>query len=155
MRVYLVQHGEAVAKDVDPARPLSDKGKSDVQGVAAFLSAAGIRVERVVHSGKTRAKQTAELFAGKLSPGGVVEAMEGLNPKDSAEQLAEVMASMSADLLVAGHQPFMGAFASRLLTGQADVLAIAYRPGSVVCLERDEEGRWALQWMVRPELLGE
>ena len=155
MRVYLVQHGEAVAKDVDPERPLSDNGKSDVQGMAAFLSTAGVRVERVVHSGKTRAKQTAELLAGKLSPGGVVEAMEGLNPKDSGEQLAGVIASTSADLLVAGHQPFMGSFASRLLTGQADVLTVAFRPGSVACFQRDEEGGWALQWMVRPELLGE
>jgi hypothetical protein len=36
MRVYLVQHGEAVAKDVDAERPLTEKGAEDVKKVAEF-----------------------------------------------------------------------------------------------------------------------
>ena len=154
MRGYLVQHGEALTKDVNPDRPLSAKGESDVQSIGVALAAAGVRVGRVLHSGKTRARQSAELLAGELGPGIDVEAMEGLNPKDSGEHLAEAIASMSSDLLVAGHQPFMGRFVSRLLSGEEDRLAVAFKPGSVVCLERDQEGGWALQWMVRPELVG-
>ena len=30
MRLYLVQHGEAVAKEVDPDRPLSEHGREDI-----------------------------------------------------------------------------------------------------------------------------
>jgi len=30
MRVYLVQHGEAVSKEENPDRPLSEKGAADV-----------------------------------------------------------------------------------------------------------------------------
>ena len=71
MRLYLVQHGEALPKQVDPERPLSERGRSDVARVADFLKGAGIRVTRVAHSGKTRARQTAELLASfvrRLAP---------------------------------------------------------------------------------------
>ena len=37
MSVYLVQHGDSVSKDVDLARPLSEKGRRDVEKVADFL----------------------------------------------------------------------------------------------------------------------
>ena len=69
MRLYLVQHGEAVPEDADPSRPLSETGNRDVARVAAFLATADIRVSRVLHSGKLRAGQTAELCAAKLAPG--------------------------------------------------------------------------------------
>ena len=61
VRLYLAQHGEALPKEIDPNRPLSDKGHSSVKGLAALLGRARVEVAKVVHSGKTRAKQTAEL----------------------------------------------------------------------------------------------
>ncbi len=153
MKIYLTQHGDALAKEVDPDRPLSDQGQADVGRVANFLAVTGITIAQVRHSGKTRARQSAELLAARLAPAAVVEAMEGLGPKNSGDELAKVVAAMSDDLLVAGHQPFMGRFVSRLLSGRADPPMVSYRPGSVVCLERDQEGAWTLQWMVRPELI--
>ena len=155
MNIYLTQHGDALAKEIDPDRPLSEQGKTHVASVAKFLAASGITVGRVRHSGKTRARQTAELLAARLGPTAVVEPMEGLGPKDSGDELMKVLDAMSEDLLVAGHQPFMGRVVSRLLTGRGEPPVVVYRPGSIVCLARDEERRWTLQWMIRPELLGE
>src|SRR5688500_9788627 len=63
MRLYLVQHGEAVPEQVDPQRPLSEAGRRDVQAMARLLAGAGIRPTRIVHSGKRRAQETAELLA--------------------------------------------------------------------------------------------
>ena len=34
MRVYLVQHGEAESKDVEPQRPLTDRGRQVTQRMA-------------------------------------------------------------------------------------------------------------------------
>lgn len=155
MKVYLVQHGDAVAKEVDPERPLSGRGRGDVARVAAFLASAGVGAARVIHSGKTRARQTAEQLAERLAPGGEAQALEGLNPKDSGERLSDEIAAAQGDLLVAGHQPFMGRFAARLLTGSEEGMSVDYRPGTVVCLERSENGVWRLGWMVRPDLLPE
>jgi len=155
MKVYLVQHGDAVAKEVDPDRPLSEGGRADVARVAAFLAAAGVGAARVIHSGKTRARQTAEQLAERLAPGIAPQAVEGLNPKDSGERLSDEIASAQGDLLVAGHQPFMGRFAARLLSGSEEGMSVDYRPGTVVCLAQDEKGGWRLVWMVRPDLVPE
>ena len=51
MQLLLVQHGEACAKDVDPDRPLTDRGAADVDRLAAFLGDAGVRVGRVFVGG--------------------------------------------------------------------------------------------------------
>ena len=63
MRLYLVQHGDAIPERVDPERPLSAKGRRDVEAVARLLASAGTRAVRVAHSGKLRAQQTAEVLA--------------------------------------------------------------------------------------------
>jgi hypothetical protein len=31
---------------------------------------------------------------------------------------------------------------------------VAFRPGTVACLERDGDGNWLLQWLLRPGLAG-
>ncbi len=164
MRVYLVQHAEAVPADENPDRPLSEKGRNDARRVASFL-ARSVRVGRVIHSPKTRARDTAVLLAQALGPGGVVEeAASGLAPDDSVEFAADFIAGSSDDTMVVGHLPFMGRLAAYLVAGSEDADVVAFRPGTVACLERtdgedaehgeDGEGDWAVAWMVRPGLLG-
>ncbi len=155
MRVYLVQHADAVPAEDNADRPLSDNGRTDVQRVASFL-ARSVRVGRIIHSPKTRARDPAVLLAQVLGPGGVVEeAPSGLAPNDATDALAGAIAGWSEDAIVVGHLPFMGRLASRLVAGSEEANVAAFQPGTVVCLERaDDDGGWALAWMVRPELLG-
>ncbi len=164
MRVYLVQHAEAVPADENPDRPLSEKGRNDARRVASFL-ARSVRVGRVIHSPKTRARDTAVLLAQALGPGGVVEeAASGLAPDDSVEVAADVIAGWPEDTMVVGHLPFMGRLAAYLVAGSEDADVVAFQPGTVACLERadgedaedgkDGAGDWAVAWMVRPGLLG-
>ncbi|MES9849230.1 MAG: histidine phosphatase family protein, partial [Candidatus Thiodiazotropha sp.] len=68
MKLYLVQHGEACKKEVDPDRPLTDRGREDIDRLATFLKQAGIRPDRVVHSGKLRAMQTAGRLTDAIAP---------------------------------------------------------------------------------------
>jgi phosphohistidine phosphatase len=147
MRLYLVQHGEAEAKEVDPERPLSPQGEADVGRLAEFLRGREAPV-RVLHSGKTRARQTAEILAAAL--GGEVAATGGIAPNDPVEVWAADLDGLAGDTMVVGHLPFMARAVSWLLTGRDDPL-VAYQPGSVVCLERSEQV-WTLAWMLRPEL---
>ncbi|MGH8701891.1 MAG: phosphohistidine phosphatase SixA [Burkholderiales bacterium] len=153
MRVYLVQHGEAHAEEVSPERELTPRGRSDVERIAALLANGGVRVAKVCHSGKTRARQTAELLAARLAPGVTSEALAGINPNDPVESLADRLRGWSEDALVAGHQPFMGKLVALLIAGRSEPPVVAYQQGSVVCLERNAEGRWVLVWMVRPEFV--
>ena len=39
MYLYLVQHGAAVSKEIDPERPLSQEGRAEVRKVASYLAA--------------------------------------------------------------------------------------------------------------------
>jgi phosphohistidine phosphatase len=151
MRLYLVQHGHALSKDVDPDRPLSDAGRGDVERVAAFLARSGLRVDTVVHSGKTRARQTAEILAAAVSDQRI-ESREGLNPNDPVGPLMEAAETWTVDTMLVGHLPFMAELASRLVGADADPGVASFQPGSVVCLERAQGGRWTIAWMLRPEL---
>jgi phosphohistidine phosphatase len=153
MRVYLVQHGEAHPEEVSPERELTPRGRGDVERIGALLANGGVQVANAYHSGKTRARQTAELLAARLAPGVGAEALAGINPNDPVESLADRLRGWSEDALVAGHQPFMGKLVAFLLAGRSEPPVVAYQPGSVVCLERDAQGRWVLVWMLRPELL--
>lgn len=155
MHLYLAQHGLAVPEDVDPNRPLSEPGRTDIQRLAARLGRAGIVVEQVLHSGKTRAAQTAEILAEPLLAGGAPQARGGLKPNDPVEALASEIADWSADTLIVGHLPFVGRLASHLLVGDANQPLLTFQPGSLACLERDADGHWRLAWMLRPEFLAE
>lgn len=153
MRIYLTQHGLAVPKDVDPDRPLSEQGRQDVRRLADFLRNAGIQVDQVLHSGKTRAEQTAVMLSESLLPNGQPQARAGLGPNDPLETLSSEIAFWSADTLIVGHLPFLGRLASLLLASDPDRAMIAFQPGSMTCLEEDADRRWVMVWMIRPELL--
>ncbi len=153
MRIYLSQHGRALAKDVDSDRPLSDQGREDMRRLAEFLDKAGIRVGQVLHSGKTRAEQTAAILAEALLPTGEPQAHAGLGPKDPLEKVSPEIDFWSVDTLIVGHLPYLGRLASLLLASDPDRPLLAFQPGSMACLEKDEEGQWVLAWMLRPELL--
>ena len=152
MKLILVQHGEALPKEADPDRPLSAQGRDDVGRVAGLLAQRNVRAERVFHSGKTRARETADALAAVLSRGGAATSIAGIDPNDPVEAFAKSVCDWKEDTVVVGHQPFMGRLVSLLLTGDPAIKTVAFAPGSVACLERNENGACALNWMIRPEL---
>jgi phosphohistidine phosphatase len=121
--------------------------------MAGFLSSAGIHVAQVIHSGKLRARQTAEILAQTVQPREPPAAHEGLAPNDPVMPFADLVATWSEDSLVVGHLPFMARAVCLLLTGDEEHAVVGFRPGGLVCLEREEDGPWSLAWMLRPELL--
>ena len=149
MRLYLAQHADALSKDENPERPLSEKGVADAVRMAAFLETAGITVDEVVHSGKKRAEETAGILANAVWPGKSTLEMEGLNPNDSTDHLRHAAQAAGGDILAVGHLPFMERMVSRLLSGAEDRLHIGFVTGSIVCLERDPSSPdiWRLIWM--------
>lgn len=153
MKLYLVQHGEACAKDVDPERPLTDQGRKDIDRLAEFLKRADIQVKRAIHSEKLRAIQTAELLANAIAPEVELEASGLINPNDNPKAFNWQSESWDRDTLVVGHLPFMAKLVSHLLIDDENVLIAAYQPGSIVCLEHNDELQWQISWMIRPELL--
>ncbi|MFH0932757.1 MAG: phosphohistidine phosphatase SixA [Nitrospirota bacterium] len=153
MFLYLVQHGEAKREEEDPLRPLSDKGIEDVQRVASYISRLNVEVKEVFHSGKVRAKQTAELLSDTMRIAKGVSQTDGLAPLDDPELWAERLKGKKESLMLVGHLPHLGKLSSLLLSGDKDKNIIAFKMGGIVCLKRDEVGMWSLQWMITSEIL--
>ena len=152
MRLYLVQHGQAFPAAEHPDRSLTDQGRREVATVATLLARRQPPVSRIIHSGKTRARQTAELLADHLTPGQPVEPAAGLDPDDPVEPWVAAANGWTEDRLLVGHQPFLGKLVSRLVLGEERAL-VDYRPGTVVCLEPTGAGDWRIVGMFGPALL--
>ena len=152
MKLYLMQHGEAKTKEENPERPLTERGKGDVEGVTAFITHARIQIDQIRHSGKRRAEDTANIVARHLRAQEAVVAVSDMNPNDDVEPLAEALYSEKQSVMLVGHLPFLGRLASYLLTGNAEQTLIQFHMGGIVCLERQEEN-WIIRWMVVPALI--
>ncbi len=144
MRLYLVQHGDALTKDVDPERRLSDQGRADIARLVAWLLTNEVAVSRICHSGKTRARQTAELLGSVLEDGGEILSAEGLGPNDPPEVFLQRLQNVGEDTLIASHLPFVARVVSQAVTGSPDQQLIGFRPGSIAVVELDESGSWHL-----------
>ena len=153
MKLYLVQHGEACTKEENPDRPLTRKGKEDIARLAAFIGNAGIEVGRVIHSGKLRAQQTAEILCQCMAPGVELETSSQINPNDPPRIFDWQSGEQDMDRLVVGHLPFLARLVSLLLIENDERILVAFSPGSMVCLDLDSGGQGLIRWMLRPELL--
>jgi phosphohistidine phosphatase len=153
MLLYLVQHGDAKREEEDPSRPLSDKGREDVKKVASYVSRLTIEVDEVLRSGKLRAKQTAELLAEKLKIAKGVSETDGMAPLDDPGLWAERLKARTNSLMLVGHLPHLARLSALLLCGDMGKNPIAFKMGGIVCLRRDDGGKWSLQWMITPEIV--
>ena len=149
MSVYLVQHGQAKTEDEDPERSLTDRGVDDAGRVARLsVDRLGVRAGLIFHSGRTRARQTAEIWGRLL--GVAVEQGDALAPNDDPATWAERLAGDADGLILVGHLPHLGRLAALLLTGDSDDTVISFRPGGLVGLERAGTG-WAVSVVLPPE----
>lgn len=152
MRVYLVQHAEAVPDDLDPEQPLTPAGRETARRVSRWLAATGrARPAEILHSTKARAKQTAEIFARALATPPLRE-VSGLGPADDVGPAAEAVKSAPGDLMLVGHLPHLNRLASFLVSGDAAADVVRFRNAGVICLER-QGTQWAILWAVVPELV--
>lgn len=154
MFLYLIQHGEAVAKEEDPERPLSSIGVANVNQIAGYAAeSCGVAVGTgIYHSGKLRARQTAEIIAAALKLPGP-EQNDGLKPMDDPVIWQNRLVESSQDQILVGHLPYMSRLVSLLLCGDPERGVVWFRMGGIVALQRGEDGIWMLRWMVVPDII--
>ena len=152
--LYLVQHGEAAKETEDPARPLTERGRQEVTRVARTAARLGLEVAVIAHSGKLRAKQTAELLAAALRPTPSLVERAGLGPNDDPQGAGHLAEQASVPTMLVGHLPHLSRLASLLLVGDPAREIIAFHMGGIVCLSR-QEGQWRLHWALTPQLTAE
>jgi phosphohistidine phosphatase len=153
VRVYLVQHGQSKSEEEDPQRRLTSQGIDEVQKIADFLRPLQLGLDAVWHSDKARAQQTAELLAPAVSARDRVVQREGLGPKDPAAPTKQVLEEAGGDVMIVGHLPFLSNLAALMITGSEANETVRFQFGCVVCIERDQNGKWKVAWMITPALV--
>jgi len=151
MFIYLVQHAEAKREEEDPSRPLSEKGMEDLNRVAFHVSKLNLKIDKIFHSTKLRAKQTAEVLSEYLRPIQGMSEVDGLSPLDNPDIWAGRLKDVPGDIVFAGHLPHLGRLGSLLLCGNAEKNALSFKNAGIICLKREETGAWSLQWMLTPD----
>ena len=152
LRLYLAHHGDAVGPGVDIRRPLSDVGRMDTERVAAVAAARGAKPIVIWHSGKLRAKQTAEIFWRACNPLAEFGAARDLQPEDSPAWIADRLRFEARDILIAGHYPHLPRL---LMLLASDAAAGAFPQHGVVALSTENDGQtWTEDWRVESHLGG-
>ncbi|MGD8369413.1 MAG: phosphohistidine phosphatase SixA [Desulfobacterales bacterium] len=152
MAIYLVQHGKNEPKDVDPEKGLSREGRAEVERIANVAAGYEVVVDRIFHSGKKRALQTAEIMAAALAPRHGVDARKGIDPLDDVASVAGQL-DPSTNIMLVGHLPFMERLAAYLVSGTADRPVFKFQNGGIVCIDRHDDGDfWVIRWTLMPNI---
>jgi len=152
MTLYLVQHGQSLPKDVDPDQALSEAGVAETERIAGVARDYQINIGHILHSVKTRARKTADIFASTLNPSGGVKEVEGLKPMDDVAAFAADLSPDTNTMLV-GHLPFMERMTSYLVTGSIDQPVFKFQNSGIVCLDQDPDTKsWIIIWTLMPHI---
>ncbi len=151
MALYLVQHGKSRSKEEDPEQSLSPEGEAETRRIAEVARGYAVSVEKIFHSVKKRARQTAEIFSGALSPPSGIQEKEGLKALDDVRAAAESIDNEGNTMLV-GHLPFMSRLTSFLITENEELPVLAFQNSGIVCLDKTENGQWQIKWTLMPHI---
>jgi phosphohistidine phosphatase len=153
MKLYLIQHGEAKPEAEDPERSLTARGEKEIVAISKMAGSLRIRPSKVYHSGKLRAKQTAEIIASALKiSDSLVQPAQGLNPNDDIHAWVERISKENEDLMLVGHLPFLEKLTSFLLCGDENARLLLFRYGAIVCFDQKGDKGWAVRWILTPEM---
>ena len=152
MALFLVQHGKSLPKDKDPKKGLSQEGVAETESIAQVANGYEVRVSKIIHSGKTRTRQTAEIFEAALKLSGGIREGSGLNPLDDVTVFAKTIDD-TEDIMLVGHLPFMERLAAYLITGSIEKPVFKFQNSGIVCLDKDPNTEsWVIKWTLMPHI---
>lgn len=150
MKIYFLRHGEADWPDwekPDDERPLTKKGRKEMEKVAEFLRELDPKISLMLSSPLPRALQTAEIAADYLRV--QLKKEPALGKGFDLEKLrALVKREKGNDLMLVGHEPNFSE-AIRELTGGN----IKLSKGGVAAVDLEDDltnGR--LIWLIPPKI---
>lgn len=169
MRLYVMRHGSAVdAEDWDGeefARPLTNEGRAELQGVTQGLRWLDPKIDGVVTSPLTRARETAESVAQAL--GAPLQIDSALAPGSDLNAISPLLFSARElqGILIVGHEPDLSELIGLLIAGHS-LARVAMKKGaccrldlpSLAKLEHERDvrkvaGRATLRWqLTAPQL---
>ena len=144
--IYLVHHADALPPSEDAQRPLSGVGRAHADLLASRAAALGVAPDVIWHSGKLRARQTAEAFLRACNPLAEFSAIRGMQPADPPTWIRDHILREARAVMLVGHMPHLPRLFTLLVTGAEDPL-LEFPAHGMVAIEiaagKGEE-RWRL-----------
>ena len=147
MAYYFVQHGKTNDKSVDPLCGLSEVGIQETRDIATKVQPRIYKLNQICHSGKRRARETAEIFANAFGLDERVYKIDGINPMDDVKSFALVLPD---DTLIVSHLPFLERLTNYLVGGDQMLKTnvVDYQNAHVVCLEKNMHTGFQVAWVI-------
>lgn len=157
MKLVIIRHGpagdrrqwEAKGRD-DRTRPLTPKGRKQMQRVAAGLARLVPGLQLLATSPWARAAESAQIVASEY--GSQVVSLDALTPEHEPEDVVRWLGGHSQARTVAlvGHEPHLGTLVGYLLTGKAASFIDLEKGGACQLHLPDplEPGTAILEWLL-------
>lgn len=146
--ILLMRHGQAMEGVPEPS--LTALGIKGTEEMGHRLAKAKIVLEKILHSPRARARETAEIMAKLLSPAGGVHEAQGMLPMDAVELWEDRLAEEEKTVMLVGHLPFMENLVRFLVVKSASKSIIKVHTSEVICLNYSLERGWVIDWAMRP-----
>jgi len=159
LELYLIRHGIAANRGDDypddSKRPLTSDGLKKLRQEAAALNALGIGFDHIITSPLVRTKQTAEVFAERLTSKPTLSLSDSLAPAGTPAAVMQELGKhlRKARIALVGHEPNIGEFAARLIGARAP---LEFKKGGICRIDFDvlpPKGTGHLRWFVTPKML--
>lgn len=156
MKLVIIRHGEAGRAASDELRELTARGRAELGRLGKAMALGDLAGAEIWHSGYVRARQSAEILAGQLGLGQDLATHPELAPMGSPMDVMASIKGRDKDLILVGHQPFMGKMASCLLSGDESQKYVDFATGAAACFRPPvaDQKHWRLLWLLDPALLG-
>ncbi|MCU0695089.1 MAG: phosphohistidine phosphatase SixA [Myxococcaceae bacterium] len=148
MKLYLVRHAIAEEGADDDARALTKEGVARFRQQVALLERLDVTFDRVLHSPKKRAVDTAELLE-RLCEGD----FEVTPLLASAPTQRLLDACVGEAVALVGHEPHLSTLLAWLVLGEKVAGKVELKKGAVACLDGPlAPGQMQLTWVLPPKV---
>jgi phosphohistidine phosphatase len=139
----------------DSERPLTSKGRIEMQKIAKSLRAVGLKVDRIYTSPLKRARETAEIAARILKVPTVEDWVE-LKPDGSKAALYRKLARLQQDsrLILVGHEPYLSSMIGEIIGNTNGRLSLKKGGlGKVRITSFTPRVSGELRWLLTPKII--
>ncbi len=154
MKLYFLRHGQANWEHwerPDDERPLTKKGRKEVESIAGALRELKVRPHEILTSPLPRAFETAQIVCEKLDVELVTTPL--LAPGFGLHSLRQLLGDYpERDLMLVGHEPDFSLALAQLTGG---TVRIAKAGLARVDMENIADLRGELVWLIPPKVLKE
>ncbi len=156
MQLFLIQHGPAIPKEIDPEHGLSEEGINAVNKTAQALSQLGVTFDLIIASTKKRSIETARIIAEKVgySNDDILQT-DSLKAKATKEQTISILSEHKDknSILLVGHLPSLVELVSYLISDSK--VNIQYEMGGccMIDFEKLEKASGSLKWFLSPSII--